>query len=382
MKHTHFSTHIAIASIVFALGFAGIGAAENTPDKEQQPDLKALLQKIEALEKRVHDLEGQLTERAIPLNRFGPLPTPNGPNGLNGPIDPNMDDVIAQMRELMRNNGIDNFGGPQNAPLLKRGLNRKPRLGVELDQVSPELTARFKNEVKSGAFVMMIVPGSPAEKAGIQVGDAIVSFDGKAVEDPKAVIEAVKNSAPGSREIGVSRRGEQLALKVTLNAEQNLNPLNAIEPPVGLDNEGWLRQDGAGVGGNVQTQTELKVSALELNDKLAKQLKLNDEQKIKAKEILAKHQKSLSDEFQRSGGMQKKAKGNALNFTLNGNLTELAKKHADAAATDLANVFNADQLKQWNAHRQANNSVSFSQSITNNGPALNAEKDDAGDAKF
>ena len=199
MKSTHYSNHIAIAAIVFGLGFAGINAAENTPEKEKQPDFKALEQKIEALEKRVHDLEGQLTERAIPLNRFGQPNAPIGPNGLNGllgPNDPNMpgmDDIMAQMRELMRNNGIDNFGGPQNAPMLKRGLNRKPRLGVELDQVSAELSARFKNEVKSGAFVMSIVPGSPAEKAGIQVGDAIVSFDGLSVEDPKAVIDAAVN---------------------------------------------------------------------------------------------------------------------------------------------------------------------------------------------
>lgn len=379
MKSTHYSNHIAIAAIVFGLGFAGINAAENTPEKEKQPDFKALEQKIEALEKRVHDLEGQLTERAIPLNRFGQPNAPIGPNGLNGllgPNDPNMpgmDDIMAQMRELMRNNGIDNFGGPQNAPMLKRGLNRKPRLGVELDQVSAELSARFKNEVKSGAFVMSVVPGSPAEKAGIQVGDAIVSFDGLAVEDPKAVIDAVKNAAQGSREIGVSRRGEQLVLKVELSAEQT-----PAEKPLGLDNEGWLRQGGPGVGGNVQAQTELKVSALEMNDKLAKQLKLSDEQKTKAKEILAKHQKALSADFARSGGMQKKANGNALN----GNLTELAKKHAEAAATDLASVFNADQLKQWNEHRLSNSSISFSQSITNNGPAISIEKEDAGDAKF
>src|SRR5258708_4887988 len=61
--------------------------------------------------------------------------------------------------------------------LVKRGY-----LGVELTELTPELRAHFGAPQDTGVMVARVVAGSPADKAGLKVGDIITSLDGKAVE--------------------------------------------------------------------------------------------------------------------------------------------------------------------------------------------------------
>jgi membrane-associated protease RseP (regulator of RpoE activity) len=62
-------------------------------------------------------------------------------------------------------------------PLVRRGY-----LGVGLTDLSPELRTHFGVPEDSGVMVAKVEPGSPAEKAGIKVGDILTSIDGKAVK--------------------------------------------------------------------------------------------------------------------------------------------------------------------------------------------------------
>lgn len=56
------------------------------------------------------------------------------------------------------------------------GFNR-PYLGVAYRSVTQDVASR--NDVPQGAYVEEVVPGSPAENAGIRAGDIITKFDGK-----------------------------------------------------------------------------------------------------------------------------------------------------------------------------------------------------------
>ncbi|WP_435019563.1 trypsin-like peptidase domain-containing protein [Tundrisphaera sp. TA3] len=60
-------------------------------------------------------------------------------------------------------------------------------LGVGSQEVSAEQAARAHLEEPRGALVSLVLPGSPAEKAGLRVDDIIVGIDGKAVDDPIAL---------------------------------------------------------------------------------------------------------------------------------------------------------------------------------------------------
>jgi putative serine protease PepD len=56
-----------------------------------------------------------------------------------------------------------------------------------------------------GASVQEVVPGSPADKAGINTGDVIVGVDGKRVAQPDDIASAISDDAPGD-EVGVEVR--------------------------------------------------------------------------------------------------------------------------------------------------------------------------------
>src|SRR3546814_11027291 len=67
-----------------------------------------------------------------------------------------------------------------------------------------------------GALVAKVIPGGPAEKAGIESGDVIVAIDGKPVDTTNALTRAVAESAVG-KTIGVDlvRKGKTRSVKAT-----------------------------------------------------------------------------------------------------------------------------------------------------------------------
>ena len=64
-----------------------------------------------------------------------------------------------------------------------------------------------------------LVPGGPAEQAGLQPGDVITSFDGRPVSGPEELIVAIRSRQPGETvEIGYDRGGGEATVTVTLGA--------------------------------------------------------------------------------------------------------------------------------------------------------------------
>jgi serine protease Do len=56
-------------------------------------------------------------------------------------------------------------------------------LGVQIQDVTRELAESFGMKKPQGALVSKIIPGSPAEKAQLQIGDIITEFNGQAIEN-------------------------------------------------------------------------------------------------------------------------------------------------------------------------------------------------------
>jgi serine protease Do len=72
-------------------------------------------------------------------------------------------------------------------------------LGVLIQDVTLDLAESFGMEQPRGALVAKVLPGSPAEDAGIKVGDVIVAFDGKDVDHSSGLPPIV-----GSTKVGVN----------------------------------------------------------------------------------------------------------------------------------------------------------------------------------
>jgi putative serine protease PepD len=81
-------------------------------------------------------------------------------------------------------------------------------LGVQSQTLTPEIAEQFGFSTDRGAIVAQIVPGSPADQAGIRRGDVVTEFDGKEIISADQLVSAVRNKKPGDQVEVTFKRGE------------------------------------------------------------------------------------------------------------------------------------------------------------------------------
>ena len=116
--------------------------------------------------------------------------------------------------------------------LRTSGRVSRGRIGVQIAAVTKEVAESIGLGKAQGVLVRGVEEGSPAEKAGIEAGDIITRFDGKAIDKPADLPRAVGNTKPGSK-VGISifRRGGSKDLSITV-AEIEAEKVVAAAPPV------------------------------------------------------------------------------------------------------------------------------------------------------
>ena len=101
--------------------------------------------------------------------------------------------------------------------LQNQGHVTRGWLGVNIQEVTPELAKSFGLKDNKGALVSQVVPNSPAEKAGIEQGDVILQFDGKEVSDSKELPRIVASTPVGkSVTVQIARDGKVTDRQVKL----------------------------------------------------------------------------------------------------------------------------------------------------------------------
>jgi serine protease Do len=101
--------------------------------------------------------------------------------------------------------------------LRTTGRVSRGRIGVQIDQVTKDVAEAIGMGKPSGALVRGVEAGSPADKAGIEAGDIIVRFDGKAIERFSDLPRLVGSIKPGTRSnVTVFRRGSTRELTITI----------------------------------------------------------------------------------------------------------------------------------------------------------------------
>jgi serine protease Do len=99
--------------------------------------------------------------------------------------------------------------------LVKHGKVTRGRLGVTVQEVNATLAESFGLDRPRGALISSVDPGSPAEKAGLQVGDIITKFNGTAIEHSSDLPMLVADTTPGkTAPVGVWRKGSEKTLTV------------------------------------------------------------------------------------------------------------------------------------------------------------------------
>lgn len=98
--------------------------------------------------------------------------------------------------------------------LIATGKSTKPVIGVQLDT----------SYTGDGARVAKVIPGGPADEAGMQDGDIIVEFDGVPVTDSTQLIVDVRSKSPGDEvSMKVKRDSSTIDLTVTLGSDSSSN---------------------------------------------------------------------------------------------------------------------------------------------------------------
>ena len=96
--------------------------------------------------------------------------------------------------------------------LIEHGEVKRGRLGFTAQDLTPELAEAFGTSRNKGVVVARVEPKSPAEKAGIKVGDVIIAVNGNEVE----------SSAQVRNEIGLLRIGTQVSIEILRNGKTKL----------------------------------------------------------------------------------------------------------------------------------------------------------------
>lgn len=118
--------------------------------------------------------------------------------------------------------------------ILRYGETRRGWLGVRLANMTDAYAQRAGVSADAGVVVTRVTPGGPAEAAGLRPGDIVLRFNGRAVNDSRAL----------TRIVGEAEIGDQAAIDI-IRSGQRMTITATIERLV--ENDGRARaQDGGG----------------------------------------------------------------------------------------------------------------------------------------
>ena len=82
---------------------------------------------------------------------------------------------------------------------IGQGKVTRGRIGVTIQEVTRDLAESFGLHNAAGALISGVEKNGPADKAGIQVSDVILKFDGKAINASSDLPRMVAATRPGSK---------------------------------------------------------------------------------------------------------------------------------------------------------------------------------------
>ncbi|WP_018915751.1 Do family serine endopeptidase [Vreelandella zhanjiangensis] len=116
--------------------------------------------------------------------------------------------------------------------LVTQGRVIRGWLGIEAQALSRELAASFGLRTPQGVIVAGVVSGGPADKAGLEPGDILLSVDGKTVLDARATMSNIASIEPGtSLPLTIVRSGERIDVTLEVGERPVINDAPAGERP-------------------------------------------------------------------------------------------------------------------------------------------------------
>ncbi len=101
--------------------------------------------------------------------------------------------------------------------IVRSGGVTRGWVGIEVQEITPELAESFKLSGTQGALIAGVMRGSPADKAGIKPGDILTQVAGKRVKDAQVMLELIAALEPGKTvRFDLRRDGHDAGVDVTI----------------------------------------------------------------------------------------------------------------------------------------------------------------------
>jgi serine protease DegQ len=112
--------------------------------------------------------------------------------------------------------------------IIKNGQVVRGYIGVEPQDITPELAESFGLKKTNGAIIAGVLKGGPADKAGMQPGDILVSVEGKNITDMADMLNQIAQLSPGKKaSMVVLRRNQETTLNVAIGIRPKAPPRSA-----------------------------------------------------------------------------------------------------------------------------------------------------------
>jgi Do/DeqQ family serine protease len=157
--------------------------------------------------------------------------------------------------------------------LVKNGKVSRGRLGVEIQEITPDLAKSMNLKDSRGVLVSGVESGLAADRAGVRVGDVVTAINGTPVEDSNSLRNRIAATPPGTDvTLSVLRDGheEQLHAKLTQ-----------------LDTTAAAASSEGGSGGGEAAGGQLGVSVEPVTASIASRLKLKHTEGVVITDVTA-----------------------------------------------------------------------------------------------
>jgi S1-C subfamily serine protease len=113
--------------------------------------------------------------------------------------------------------------------IIEKGQVIRGWIGVEAQELTPELAESFGLSGTDGALIAGVVRGGPAETAGIRPGDILLAVNGASIQDTRQMLDAIARIKPGEETLFRIRRSngiEEIRIKVGQRPALKRRPVN------------------------------------------------------------------------------------------------------------------------------------------------------------
>ncbi len=101
--------------------------------------------------------------------------------------------------------------------IIKSGHVVRGWIGVETQEITPEMASSFGLKRQSGAIIAGVVRHGPADKGGIKPGDILLTVDGKPVTDTNGMLNLIAQLTPGEKaKMTILRKSRETTIDVTV----------------------------------------------------------------------------------------------------------------------------------------------------------------------